>query len=300
MKYACPICSNDEIGFSIQVPDHEYGLAFRATYVECADCKSFYQAPMPDSATLASFYPAGYHSFSLTSRLMKVRIAMRVSRLRKFLDQPGDVLDYGCGSGAFLLAAAEAFPERHFWGYEISDKTETVSMAGGRVTIFRGGEDEFWRGAPVFQVVVFNHVIEHLPDPVVILSKSMQHVQCGGYLDGQTPNANSYDRKLFGHYWSGFHAPRHTVIFSVESLTIALRQAGFDEISIKPAFNPAGIAMSLGGLVHGKSSGVLPRKGLRFLACMAIATGSGILDFVSGKPGIINFSAKKNGQANQK
>ena len=40
----------------------------------------------------------------------------------------------------------------------------------------------------------------------------------GSYLIVITPDGESLARKKFSNYWSGFHSPRHKVIFNVRSI----------------------------------------------------------------------------------
>ena len=35
-----------------------------------------------------------------------------------------------------------------------------------------------------------------------------------------TPDSNSFGRKIFSKYWSGYHAPRHKTIFNEDSLQL--------------------------------------------------------------------------------
>ena len=37
-------------------------------------------------------------------------------------------------------------------------------------------------------------------------------------MEGQTPAAGSLEQRVFGSFWSGYHAPRHTVVFSASGL----------------------------------------------------------------------------------
>lgn len=292
---ACPACGGAEVIRELRIPDHEYGLSHIASYAECAVCGSVYQTPMPDAALLASFYPQDYHSFAQSSRLMEVRTNMRVARLARFLDRPGAVLDYGCGGGAFLRKAAQRFPDREFFGYEIAETDRVERLADGRVTIFRGDERELFAAVPKFQVAVLNHVIEHLPSPRETLTAIFKNLGSGGYIDGQTPATDSFDRALFKSAWSGYHAPRHTVVFSRIGLRSLLAASGFDDIKLSAAFNPGGIAMSLGALAHNKHPGRVARKGIEFLARMCAATGFSVLDYFSTRPGIVDFSARRRG-----
>ena len=124
--YTCPACGSTGTDHEIRVPDHEYGVSFVATYVRCSSCGSEFQAPMPDDATLGSFYPEDYHSMSADGLLVRIRNAMRWKRLAALLPADGVLLDYGCGEGQFLRYAAEQAPARSFFGYEIEAMTKST------------------------------------------------------------------------------------------------------------------------------------------------------------------------------
>lgn len=290
----CPACSALGASEFVDVPDHEYAVAHIARYALCAGCGTAYQSPMPSPEALSDFYPADYHSFALRSKLMEIRIGMRVARLGRLLSGEGAVLDYGCGNGAFLRKAAEAFPNRQFFGYEIDGEDRTETFAGGQITIARGHPRVLFEAMPLCRVIVLNHVIEHLPAPRETLLQLVERLAPDGVVDGQTPAMDSYDRKVFRSAWSGYHAPRHTVVFSRAGLRACLEAAGLPDVRLTPAFNPAGIAMSLGALRHGKAPGLVGRGGLEFLVRMGIATGLSLLDYASGAPGIVDFTARRN------
>ena len=98
---------------------------------------------------------------------------------------------------------------------------------------------------------------------------------------------------MFGRAWSGYHAPRHTVIFSRVGLRTALERAGFVHPQVIAAFNPAGIAVSLASMTHGEDGGTVRREGLRWLAYLGMATALFPIDRMSGSPGIVNYAARK-------
>jgi hypothetical protein len=49
----------------------------------------------------------------------------------------------------------------------------------------------------------------------------------GGLVAINVPNWESFDRQPFGPHWQGFDTPRHLYVFSRETLTAMLVQAGF-------------------------------------------------------------------------
>jgi SAM-dependent methyltransferase len=295
-RSACPACESHGVSDVAQVPDHEYGLDYLASYACCGECGTLYQSPMPSEAELASFYRQNYHSMSDGGFLMSLRHKLRIRRLAECVKGGGAVLDYGCGNGSFICRAGAELTDIEFIGYEIGDRRK-VTRSADRVTIVEGTPADLFEMLPPCQAVIMNHVIEHLPDPFAVVSALAEKLLPGGYFDGQTPNATSLEHRIFGRRWSGFHAPRHTAIFSIGGLRSLLERAKFEAISIHGAFNPAGYAVSLASLSHGQAKGVIPRHGLKWLFYVAAAAAVLPIDVWSGAPGIIDFRARKKGAA---
>jgi len=287
----CPACCNAAVPGLLKIPDREYGLDYLAAYACCEKCQTLYQSPMPDGKQLLSFYPANYHSMTDGGLLLRMRHDMRINRLKALVKSGDNILDFGCGDGLFLCRAASAIPAAKFIGYEIAENKQIEEIAP-RVTKMRGAFEDCLAKFPLCRVIIMNHVIEHLPDPFVIVSKLREKLVEGGYFDGQTPNSVSLEHKLFGQFWSGFHAPRHTVIFSARGLHYLLERAGFTKVQIKAAFNPAGYAISFASLLQGK--GNIRREGLKWMFYIVAATLVLPIDFWSGIPGIINFAGRNN------
>jgi SAM-dependent methyltransferase len=289
----CPACGSRVNRISYDVPDHEYLVNFIARYAACGDCGTLYQIPMPDSCTLTTFYPKTYHSFATTGVLAKVRHSLRLRRLLRLLNKDtGVVLDYGCGSGSFIRWASARAPGISFWGYEVADRPRTETRGG--VTVVTGGVEHLMNELPPCDLVTMNHVIEHLPDPRSILSALHERMIAGAILEGQTPAADSFERKVFGTRWSGFHAPRHTVVFSRVGLTHLMTAARFKSVEVIGAFNPAAIGVSLAATMHRSALRPIRRSGVLWLMYLASATALYPLDVISGAPGIVNFTAIKN------
>jgi SAM-dependent methyltransferase len=296
-ELTCRACADGHLRAPVNIPDFEYAIPGGANYGECERCGSFTQTPMPSGAQLSSFYPATYHSFLPASAISRYRQKMRVAQLQKsFGGGPFDktVLDFGCGQGMFLNALAEAFPDGRFLGYEIGAENCKESRYNGRVTIFRGDTNFFWAEVPEVDIVTMNHVIEHLPNPLETMGQIFSILVPGGRLEGQTPNADCYERDLFGTRWSGFHSPRHTVVFSKQGLYKLLQDAGFVDAEVSSGFNPAGWAVSLGSMLqnHAAPRGI-QRKGLKWLALVLTALPPALIESRSNRSGIIDFYGRK-------
>ena len=292
-KIHCPACRALCRAASVEIPDHEYGLVQLARYAECEACGTLFQVPMPGVSELAAYYPPDYHSMTHAGFLNRVRNELRVHRLSKLVHGNGPVLDFGCGDGAFLVQASERMRDRQFWGFEIAERETIEHLRNGSVKIVKGDLRDLLRILPRCSAITMNHVIEHLPEPSATMSALAERLEPGGILEGQTPAADSLERTVFGRKWSGYHAPRHTVIFSKCGLHSMLRDCGLTSISTDAAFNPAGIAVSLGSLGH-RNGGRIKRAGSKWLALMAAAAVLAPIDLLSGRPGIMNFAAYRN------
>lgn len=293
MGFVCPACGALENGRSYTVPDHEYGLNHRATYSQCRRCNSLSQSPMPSFDELAAWYPDAYHSFHNQTWITRARHTIRLRRIRAMVTPSGGaILDYGCGDGSFLIEAARWLPQQLF-GYEIASQYEEERLAGGRVVIIRGTPESLLASLPPCQLITMNHVIEHLPSPIETLTQLARCLAPGGRIEGQTPAADSLEREVFGVRWSGFHAPRHTVVFSRAGLKMLLERSGLKDVRVTGGFNPAGIAVSLATLRQERDRpGRIRRSGVGWLACLSLAVGVYPIDVLSGRPGIVNFSAR--------
>ena len=289
----CPACGAANHGGGISVPDREYGLDYVAYYVECQACGTLMQSPMPTLLQLAKFYPAHYHSRMHRGLPTKIRNHIRIRRLAELAQVDGPILDYGCGDGSFLLQAASSMPDRRFWGFEIADRSEVDVLASGAVTILKGSLEDLLARLPACSLITLNHVIEHLPDPYATVRMLAERLLPAGVFEGQTPAADSVERSIFGTRWSGYHAPRHTVVFSRFGLKRMLDRCGLSGVAIKGAFNPAGLAVSIGSIPR-KGSGHIQRSGVKWLSFLALAGVLAPIDLLSGRPGIMDFVAYKN------
>jgi hypothetical protein len=78
-------------------------------------------------------------------------------------------------------------------------------------------------------------VIEHVHDPLALLRSCYHLLRPGAGIYIDTPNIDAIGHRIYGRNWRGLETPRHLVLFGRSSLSRALNQAGFRNISVKIA-----------------------------------------------------------------
>jgi SAM-dependent methyltransferase len=142
----------------------------------------------------------------------------------------GRVLDVGCGNGDLLFRLKQL-------GWEVmgieTDPLAAETARGRGITV--GSEPLEKSGLPEnwADVVIMNHVLEHLYEPVSALRECRRILKADGTLTLYTPNALSLGHEVFGPYWRALDAPRHLQIFSPSTLRAALAAAGFSKAEIR-------------------------------------------------------------------
>ena len=137
----------------------------------------------------------------------------------------GRLLDVGCGQGPNMATL-------HNMGWDVYgvDLSETAvrevhELFGDHVKL--GDFLDVHYKDRAFDVVLFNHSLEHLSDPVTALREARRILDDKGVLVVTVPNAGSMEARLFGRWWYQWDLPRHLNHFEKATLAQLLRQAGF-------------------------------------------------------------------------
>jgi SAM-dependent methyltransferase len=138
-------------------------------------------------------------------------------------ETPGQLLDVGTGSGLLLVAA-----RRREWsvaGVEISPDAAALAREKYGLDVIAG--DVFAvPDSAVYDVVIFNHVVEHLVDPVENLRYGVERLRPGGLLVVGVPNFGSWMARLRKTHWASLHPHEHYWQFTRESFLRAIEPLG--------------------------------------------------------------------------
>ena len=137
--------------------------------------------------------PDGKKRYLLEEREQSLR---GINEITTFLDEcsPGKILDIGCGPG-WLLSYLNNNWEKY--GVEISKFASKNASKFGKV--FNGPLEEF--SGENFDIIVMNHVIEHIKDPLLAIKNVKTMLKEDGTLIIGTPD---FDSGAARRYNSGF------------------------------------------------------------------------------------------------
>lgn len=222
-------------------------------YVHCTACGTTYQPVKLDD--YGKYYPTSYYSFQykepqgLSARLRQLK---RTLRNRYYF--------YGTGWIGRLLAGARPCPNNHLSRHvrlrpdmsilEVGSGTgellHEIADIGVRRALgidpFLPQDIEFRNGARVlklsieeygrrhpnekFDLIMFNHSLEHSPTPQEDLQQITRHLAPGGDILIRLPVADSAISEEYGEHWWSLDAPRHIYLFSVRSMNMLAQKCG--------------------------------------------------------------------------
>ena len=173
---------------------------------------------------MAAHYPDLLWQAELQRGRLAQRLSQALSLLNKALPDRGRLLDIGCATGDFILAA-----EKTGWttvGLEVSARQVRAGVErGANVALCQ--DFLSYPTEATFDAVTFNHVLEHVPSPSAYLRRARQVLKPGGLVLISVPTYDSLSRRLFGPYWTHLDLPRHLFHFSAHTLRLLVERAGF-------------------------------------------------------------------------
>ena len=158
------------------------------------------------------------------------------------------VLDFGSGNGGFMLQAEPV--ASNIFGIELEKRVKEHWK--GRLNIFPNIQSV--RGK--YDLITAFHVIEHLPNPKLVLRKLSECLESDGQIVVEVPSSEDalitiYDCDTFQRftYWS-----QHLFLFNADTLKSLAEQAGLKTVSVEQ-FQRYPLSNHLHWLSQGKPGG---------------------------------------------
>ncbi len=234
-RVTCPVCESTKLAGITErpnVPVHQNKLydtraeARAATrghlnVVACLSCGFVFNASF--DLSLMS-YDENYENDQTHSLAFSAHVAKLADRL---LNTSGvrncRIVEVGSGKGTFLKALVEADAGNVGWGFDPAYAGPTTAV-DGRVEYVRSFYDRQYADLSP-DVVVCRHVIEHVPEPALLLSEIRQ-ASTGARVFVETPDVEWILRNEV--VWDLFY--EHCSYFSPQSFATAFGRAGFTDV----------------------------------------------------------------------
>lgn len=230
-----------------------YGKEGPFRYVYCNTCQSTYQPEKLDD--YGKFYPASYYSFqyqeprTFSERFRQLKRKHRnrfyyfsngligyllararpcpVNHLSRHVRLRRDmaILEIGSGTGELLHEIAD-LGIRKVIGIDPFVPEDIVYRNGARV--YKAGLRDLatLTGDEKFDLIMFNHSLEHSPTPIEDLASASRYLKKDGEILIRLPVSGSEISQKYGKYWWSLDAPRHIYLFSTKSMGLLAHKCG--------------------------------------------------------------------------
>jgi SAM-dependent methyltransferase len=286
----CRLCGSTGPHQTIEVREMYFGTREPFEYYSCSACDTLQIVNVPEGEELTRHYPPNYHSYnvsarpkglgwlttqhdryklrtsgSLTGALITALLPEGIVRAvnggdavgmlgQLALDRDARILDVGCGGGALLDRLARV-------GFN--------SLSGADPFIAADGETP--RGVPLmkrylnevtgeFDVIMFNHSLEHVPDPIATLKLAYEKLAAGGVCLVRLPTTSSEAWTIYRSDWVQIDAPRHIVIPSRQGMALAADRVG---LRVEKTFDDSTVGQFLGSEAYRRDVSLTDPKILR-------------------------------------
>lgn len=230
----CPICNNTIFKPIVHAKDFTV-TSETFTIQSCIRCGLLLTLPRPCPEDLEKYYKSDNYishtsrASNITDRLYilarKFTLRQKLSLVSKY-SAKGKLLDYGCGTGDFLLTAAKNTWQT--WGVEPSTSIAKKDKAQQIVSSL----DEI--PTSEFDAITLWHVLEHIPNPNEIIYQLRERISKHGTIFIAVPNYKSFDGTYYRESWAGYDVPRHLWHFSRSTMSQLLEKNSLKLIKTKP------------------------------------------------------------------
>jgi 2-polyprenyl-3-methyl-5-hydroxy-6-metoxy-1,4-benzoquinol methylase len=242
IKYQqCPVCGSNNILYQLVVKDYTVSKQSFEIW-QCNSCTVRFTQNIPNQEAIGAFYKSEnyishsdtkkglvnwlYHLVRKKTLRSKKKLIIKESQLQK-----AQVLDIGCGTGAFLYDMQQSG-----WSITGIEPDENAREKAGQLLEIPVYPPEklFDLNSSAYDVITMWHVLEHVHDLHGYLKQINNLLKDDGILFIAVPNYTSSDAAMYKQHWAAYDVPRHLYHFSPPSMEQLLQQHGMQVKKIEP------------------------------------------------------------------
>ena len=250
--FECKICHNTSANLPFKVKEMMFGLRHEFLYLQCAKCGCLQLQQIPNN--ISDYYPKeAYYSFA-TSSLSSFQKSIKDYLLGKLfnyyignfsiigyftsksyylhkryewirclagIDKSARILDIGSGAGKYLDELYTC-GFKNIKGMDPYIEKDIVTHHGIQIT-----QQNINDIKGNYDLIMLNHVFEHLEHPMEILSQLKTLLNKSGKILIRIPLVDSYAWEKYGVHWYQIDAPRHFYLHTKKSMELLTNKTGF-------------------------------------------------------------------------
>lgn len=243
----CKICGNQNGNKVFKVKEMMFGFDDVFDYFECSKCGCLQITEIP--LDMSKYYPSNYYSFneiknSTTNRMKRIlgkerdryaftgsgfvgRILNNIypahhidAMIRANVNIDSRILDVGCGSGNLLRSLNDI----EFMNLNGVDPYIEEDIEYDNVKIIKKHIIDL--DADEFDLIMFNHSFEHIPDQKETLNSVYRLLSENGVCIIRIPTVSSFAWEKYNVNWVQLDAPRHFFLHSINSIKLLALNSG--------------------------------------------------------------------------
>ena len=236
---SCITCGSDNISHSLDCEDYFVTQEiFKIS--KCNDCGFHFTNPRPVLPDIGKYYESDkYISHSKTStgivnRLFHLSRMYTLSYKKRVVAKYAsgkNILDYGCGTGAFIHHM-----EKSSWNCHAIEPSSLARESAKNKCAFEitdeSGLENIQDGS--LDAITLWHVMEHIYPLHERLTRFRELLSNKGTLFVALPNMQSLDATKYGRHWAAWDVPRHVYHFNPETIDRLMATHGFERIDTRP------------------------------------------------------------------
>lgn len=201
-----------------------YDKKIHFRFVRCSRCGLMRSDPMIDEGRLAQLYKDSLLTYDKEILNLRKTYGHYLACLDDLLPAKENLLEIGCGNGFFLEEAlARGFKNVH--GVEPSEEAVRKASLAVRPGIKIAMFDKKLYQENFFDIIVIFQTLDHLSNPLGVLSDCRALLKPGGVLLAINHNSLSWSARLLGER-SPIIDVEHTYLFDPKTMAIIFEKAG--------------------------------------------------------------------------
>jgi SAM-dependent methyltransferase len=249
----CIICGGLLGDKVYNVREMQFGTKEEFVYRQCSDCDCLQIHEIPEN--MSEYYPESYPSFQSREfselsvdhfkeklRILRTKFYLNekisflhavsslfsekpiqiewIKEIGHLVNHKSSILDVGCGAGKLLYNLSNL-------GYKNLNGVDPFISNDIFDSRLKIRKNSVFQVENNFDLIMFNHSLEHVPDPTAIFTHLSRIMKSGSYLLVRIPVVDSSAWEEYKEDWVQIDAPRHIFIPSKKSMKVLSDLGGF-------------------------------------------------------------------------